>query len=185
MKKIIFSFIAMLCMVSFLLPSNALAFQNGKHKGNKLDVNIEYENFHGYMDYSSLGLGMLPIYYIGGEMFYNVRIDNLKNSAYRHLVVLITHREYPSGNLISGYEIDDFSGLAYHNLINIDSLGAGESLNLDFFIPRNTNAGAGKTDVMIYRGYDWEIQEIQGNEWSSGRIFFENTLGYFCPPENN
>ena len=185
MKKLWLSVFAFFLTASMLMPNSASAFQNGQHNGNKLDVSIEYQNFSGYADYSYLGLGPLPIYYIGGTMDYTVQITNLKKSAYHHLVVLVTHREYPSGNLVPGYQIDPFSGLAYHNMINIDSLGAGESLSLNYSIPWNANAGADKTDVIIYRGYDLESQETGDNEWSTGRIFFENTLGYFCPPKIN
>lgn len=182
MKKILLSLIGLFITATMLSANPALAFQNGKHKGNKLDVSITYQNFSGYMDYSSLGLGSLPIYYLGGTMYYNITIDNLKNAQYRHLVVLVIHRQYPSGDLLPGYQIDSFSGLPYHNIIYIDTLNSGDSLDLSFPIPTNAPTGADYTDVVIYRGYDLTDQSSDAI-WSSGRIFFENTLGYFCPPE--
>ncbi|MFC1656582.1 hypothetical protein ACFL14_01270 [Patescibacteria group bacterium] len=190
MKKFLVSLFVVLCFAAFILPQNTFAqkYQKGEHKGNKIDVSIDYDDSNGYMDYSYLDLldPLLPIFYIGGDMHYIVDIDNLKNAAYRHIVVLITHRYYPSLELVPGSQIDNFSGLSYHNKIYIDDLGEGDSRSLYFSIPNNTLPGAGRTDIVMYRSYNEDAETIaEDNEWSAGRIFFEKTLGYFCPPEVN
>ena len=79
---------------------------------------------------------------------------------------------------------DSFSGLPYHDRIYIDTLTTGETFELSYNIPGNAIAGAGQTDVIIYRGYDWENDDGT-NFWSYGRIIFEGTVGYFCPPMVN
>ncbi|OHA70589.1 MAG: hypothetical protein A3F15_02605 [Candidatus Wildermuthbacteria bacterium RIFCSPHIGHO2_12_FULL_40_12] len=183
MKKSISGSIIIAFLTAILfVPGATLAVQRGQHNGDKLDVTIEYQNFFGTADFPSLNLFGLPIYYIGGTMDYTVEIVNNKKSTYNHLVVLVLHREYPSGNIIPGYEIDAFSGLPYHNRVYIDTLKQGETLDLSFSIPVSASAGADQTEVIIYRGYN--LDDTSGvNEWSSGRIIFEETVGYFCPPE--
>ena len=162
-----------------MLSVTVAAAQQGKHNGNILDVEIEYDNFHGYADYSFLGLGDLPIYYIGQNMDYKLSIENSKKSKYNHLVILVAHRDYLSQELTPDYQIDEFSGLAYHNRIYLDNFRVFEEFDLSYWIPYNATPGAGQTDVTIYRGYDLDVPE--GNFWSYGRIIFEDTLGYFCP----
>lgn len=163
-----------------MLSATAMAAQQGQHNGNVLNVDIEYKNFNGYMDYSYLGLGNLPVYYIGQNMNYTVSLENLKKSNYNHLVILVTHRYYPSGELTPDYQIDAFSGLPYHDIIYLDNLKTSASFDLSHWIPWAAQAGADRTDVIIYRGYDFENPD--GATWSFGRIIFESTVGYFCPP---
>ena len=185
MNKFTFVLIIPAFLITVLFMSNAaLASQQGQHNGNKLDVSIEYQNFFGTADFPGLNLFGLPVYYIGGSMDYTVSIVNGKNSTYKNLVVLVVHKDYPSGDLIPGYETDAFSGLPYHNRVYIDTLKQGESLDLSFSIPSSASAGADQTEVIIYRGYNLNDGST-GNTWSNGRIIFEQPVGYFCPPELN
>lgn len=172
----------LIALTVVMLSTMVLALQQGNHNGNALSASIEYQGFTSYVDYSHLGLGNLPVYYIGGYMYYEVSVTNEKKSRYNHLVLLVTHRDYLSGNLVPGYQADPFSGLPYHNIVYIDSFRTEASFDLSFLVPWGTIPGAGQTDLLVYRGYDRNNQS-QENQWSTGRIVFEGTLGYFCPPE--
>ncbi|MFH1240482.1 MAG: hypothetical protein V1672_04685 [Candidatus Diapherotrites archaeon] len=170
----------LIVLMLLMLSTTVLAAQQGNHNGNMLNVGIEYKNFNGFMDYSHLGLGNLPIYYIGQNMNYSISIENGKNNKYNHLVMLVTHREYESKALQPNSEIDEFSGLPYHNRIYLEDFRTSEKFDLSYWVPSNATPGAGQTDVIIYRAYDW-TSDNEGNEWSYGRIILERTLGYFCP----
>ncbi|MFH1445027.1 MAG: hypothetical protein ABIF08_00930 [Nanoarchaeota archaeon] len=184
MKKLLLVSMALVISMTVMFSSTVSAVQQGQHKGNKLNVDIEYTDFFGYKDYSYLGLGDLPVYYIGGTTNYTIDITNGKNNKYNYLVILVTHREYLSGNLLPGYSIDPFSGLPYHNIVYMDTMTSGESFDLSYWVPWSTPTGADQTDVVIYRGYN-QRDGIEGNEWSNGRIIFDGTIGYFCPPVLN
>ena len=185
MKKL--TFFAVVCALfatMLLVPGTSFAAQQGKHIGNPLNIGIQYKNFFGLTDFPGLNLFGLPVYYIGGNMDYTVTIANSKQATYKHLVVLVLHKDYPAGTLMPGYQIDEFSGLPYHNRAYIDTLKQGDSLDLSFSIPSSAEPGADQTSIVVYRGYD--LDSTSGtNTWSDGRIIFEDPVGYFCPPAVN